>query len=140
VKRFSVTALVVLAMVGWLAVKLVRKELEFSEQSQRFSRYVAAMPESARPFISREFQEVHPEAFRESYSLWVWWPLDELRLGANFDERRYFRLVHDHIVGTATREGETRAIPAISSLAPFYGIPAAPAAPPAKAAPITSGN
>jgi len=142
VKRIPVTALILLAVIGWLAAKLVHKELEFNHQSERFSGYVATMPESARPFITREFDEVHADAFREAYSLWVWWPLDELRIGANFDQRRYFRLVHDHIVGTATREGETRAIPAISSLAGFYGIPAAPvpAATPPKAATLTPVN
>jgi hypothetical protein len=129
VKRVSITALILLAVLGGLATKLVFKQIEFSHQSERFGSYVEAMPERARPFIIQEFKEIHPDAFRDAYSLWVWWPLDELRLSANFDQRRYFRQVHDHIVGTATREGETRAIPAISSLAPFYGIPTTPTAP-----------
>ena len=139
-KRVSITALILLAALGGLATKLVFKQIEAGNQSERFSQYVEAMPERARPFIMQEFKEIHPDAFREAYSLWVWWPLAELRLSANFDQRRYFRQVHDHIVGTATREGETRAIPAISSLAPYYGIPATPAAPTEVSRPSTSQN
>jgi hypothetical protein len=130
VKRIPVTAIILLAIVGALAFKLVTKEIESRAQSERFLGYVATMPESARPFITREFPEIHPDAFRDAYSLWVFWPLDEFRLGAEFDQRRYFQLVHDHIVGTATREGETRAIPAIRSLTTRYGIPEAPAGQP----------
>lgn len=94
-----------------------------SAEAQRFLAYVGNMPEGAQPFIRREFREVHPEAFGESYSLWIWWPLEDLRLGSRFDERRYFQLVHEHIVGAATREGETRAISATNSLASYYGVP-----------------
>lgn len=129
-RRIPITLLLLLAVGGWLAGKLVNRELESRRQSERFLAYVAGMPESARPFISQEFKEIHPDAFQQSYSLWVWWPLDALRLNSSFDQRRYFQLVHDHIVGTATREGETRAIPAISSLSTYYGIPAAPPAAP----------
>jgi hypothetical protein len=126
VKRVPLTALLLIAIIGWLGAKLVGKEFAAHRQAQRFVAQIESMPAGVQPFILEEFNEIHPDAFRDSHSLWQWWPLDEFRLTSTFDQRRYFTIVHDHIVGAATREGETRAIPSISSLAPQYGIPTVP--------------